>query len=230
MKQVRLYSLMLMLMQILCSCGQLFEANDEEELLTGTISLDRKSFDIMVGDSCLLDVSQLPVESHDKAIAWMSVDENVVRFRGDTVIAVGEGQTDVTVTWLSQHVSATCEVTVYPHWQIDPYVYPHDALVYAAVTVGGRPADDQTIVGVFSRSRSEGGFEDYTLHGVGELHSEHGITYMLLRVYGRREADATYTLRCYDRKRLRVVEAASELLIPATGLGTLSNLYPIDFE
>lgn len=225
----RYYSLWLWLSLSLglTSCGEIFELSETTDPEV-TVTLDRDSIDLMVGDQFGMPVKITPDSLHGVSVYWEVADNSVIRFNDNQVFAVAPGRTTVKVSTNVGNKSAQCVVTVYPKWQIDPHLFQYDMMVYANVTLGGKPIDESTPVAAFA-TNSEGQSE---LRGVGRLLREGNIQYMLLRVYSNDQYDASpITFRCYDRTRAKVVSAdLSVYFISNASISTLSNLSEIAFE
>lgn len=220
----------LFLCAALTSCGELFTVDEEKELESGVVSLERSTLDIMVGDSYTLDVQQRPDTLTDKAVSWVSDNDEIVSFSGEEMTALAPGKTRVTVTWIAEHSSASCMVNVIPRWTENPRLYPYDMLVFANITVNGKPMDDQMMVAAFAETEDEEGNSIYELRGVGRQVVEQGISHVMLRVYSPSSKGEMLVLRCYDRHRMLVVESESAISFDESGKGTLSDLYPISFD
>lgn len=214
---------------LLTGCGEMFEL-DEENPDQPQMKIDRTTIDIMVGDTYTFNVVQAPADAKDQAVAWTSGDTKVATFSGDVLRAVAPGHTTVTVEWLSAKLKSTCAVTVIPLWQASTSLYPHDMMVYANVTVGGRPLDGQCVVAAFSEDTSDPLNPVSELRGVGRLLTEHGVTYLAMRVFSPDDSGEDLILRCYDRQRMLVTECEERLYYSPSGYGTLSDLYSIDFD
>ena len=217
------YYLMLIGLMALTSCGELFEADEEqEEAVTATLTMDKTELELMQGDQFKIAVSLKPDDAKDKALRWESADSSVVAINADTLIAAGPGETTVTVTWVDRKVSAKATVKVLPLWQLKATAYPYDMLVFADVTVNGRAADSDCVVAAFD--------EKDNLRGVGQLRKDKDIDYMLIRIYSPDGAAENLALRCYDRKRGVVSEAEDPIAFSTDSKGTLSDLYKVEFE
>lgn len=216
--------LLLLLSLSFASCADMFELEEETTGSGAKMKIDRTAIDIMVGDTYTINVLQSPEDSKDLAVAWVSANPKVATFVGGELKAVAPGHTTVTVEWLSQKLKESCTVNVYPKWEA--VVYPYDMMVYAQVTVGGRPVDQDCIVAAFSID--EYGKEE--VRGVGQLLTEYGITYMALRVFWPQSLGDDLVLRCYDRQRMLVSESEEPLRFNESGLGSLSALYKIEFD
>lgn len=213
---------------LVTGCGELFPL-DTDQPDNAQIKIDRTGIDIMVGETYTFNVVQAPQDARDKAVAWTSENTDIVRFEGDKMKAVATGTTSVTVEWLSEKLKASCMVNVIPQWKANPYIYPYDMMIYANVKVGGRPIDNDCIVAAFGLDNN--GNEE--IRGVGELLTEHGVTYLSLRVFSPTASGYDILLRCYDRKRMLVVEIPEDeapLSFNDYGYGSLSSLCNIEFE
>ena len=211
----------------LASCGEIYELKETTDPEV-EVKLGRDSIDLMVGDQFAVPVTLSPDSLPGVAVHYEVGDTAVMRFVDDKVIAVGPGRTTLKVTTNIGDKSAQCVVTVYPKWQIDSHRFQYDMMVFANVTLAGKPIDESTPVAAFATD-SEG---QYELRGVGQSLREGDISYMLFRVYSNDEYDASpITFRCYDRTRAKVIDAALTLyFISNASVSTLSNLSEIAFE
>ena len=229
MKMKYIYAMSVMAVGLLLSsCGELFEF-DEDNPAESQMKIDRTAIDIMVGETYTINVMMQTDGVIDKAVAWTSANPKVATFEGGNLKAVSPGHTTVTAEWLQKKLKASCVVNVYPQWTVNPYLYPYEMMVYADVTVGGRPMDKDCVVAAFGHDKNG----DEELRGVGQLHNEYGVTYMSLRVLSPTASGDDVMLRCYDRKRMLVVGIPDEdatLPFDEYGYGSLSSLYNIEFE
>lgn len=213
---------------LLTSCGEMFEL-DEENPNQPQMKIDRTSIDIMVGDTYTFNLAQHPDDAKDKAVAWTSANPKVAVFEGEQLKALAAGHTTVTAEWISEKLKASCVVNVIPKWELNPYLYPNDMMVYAKVTVGGRDVDENCLVAAFYDDESDPQNPVSELRGFGELFTEEGITYMALRVFSPDGTGDDLVLRCYDRKSMLIYDCETPLHYSSSGYGTLSDLYEIDF-
>lgn len=76
-----------------------------------SITLDRYTLDLLVGDYYTLIATVLPEDATDKTVTWNSSDPNIATVDSDgKVKAIAEGEVNITAT--NFDVSATCKVTV----------------------------------------------------------------------------------------------------------------------
>ena len=218
----------MMLITVFTSCAELFEVDEVEEpqFAEVELSFDRRTVDLLVGDEYQLPVTVKADSVTNAAIYWESADSSIVSVNDGIIDALAPGETMVKATAVSVLKSDSCRVRVLPYWAVDPYKYQYDMVVYANVTVGGRQADQSVMVAAFARG--ENGEE---VRGVGSIRQSEGISYMQLRVYSNVQEGETLTLRCYDRRRLLLVECKEALVFEnATTWGTLSRLQNIEFD
>jgi hypothetical protein len=201
----------------------MFELEEEGTGNGAQMMIDRTAIDIMVGDTYTINVLQYPEDSKDMAIEWVSTNPKVATFTGGDLKAVSPGHTTVTVEWLSQKLKASCTVNVFPKWEA--VTYPYDMMVYAQVTVGGRPMDQDCVVAAISVDNDK-----EEVRGVGQLLTEHGVTYLALRVFWSRTEGDDLVLRCYDRQRMLVSECEEPLRYNENSYGSLSAPYKIEFD
>ena len=212
------------------SCGKLFEVEElgDDLMAVAELSLTRHTVDLMVGDEFLLAADITPDTLAASGIYWESADTTVVRISGERLTAIGPGETTVTAIALAGLKSDTCRIRVLDRWVLDPYAFIYDMVIYADVSVNGRAADDDTLVGAFGID-ADGHTQ---LKGLGSLrHSPDGRQYMVLRTYSNAADGENLSLRCYDRSRALLLESPTTLVFKSNAtLGTLSRLYTIVFE
>lgn len=212
------------------SCSKLFEVEElaDDQMAVAELSLARHAVDLMVGDEFLLPVDVTPDTLAASTIYWESADTAVVRISGGRLTAVGPGEATVTAIALAGLKSDTCRIRVFDRWVLDPYAFLYDMVVYADVSINGRAANDETLVGAFGTD-ADGCTQ---LKGLGSLrHSPDGRQYMVLRTYSNAADGESLSLRCYDRSRALLLESPTALVFQSNAtLGTLSRLYAIVFE
>lgn len=84
-----------------------------------SISLDKTSASVAIGESVQLTATVLPEDAFDKDVAWFSSDEDVATVSDDGLVtAISKGNATITATTLDgTFLSASCEITV-----TSPYV------------------------------------------------------------------------------------------------------------
>lgn len=75
------------------------------------VTLDKNTLTIAESESAELVAIVVPENATDKTVSWHSDDESIVTVNDGHVVAVGVGETVVTVT-TSNGKTATCAVTV----------------------------------------------------------------------------------------------------------------------
>ncbi len=75
-----------------------------------SVSLDRTSADILVGETFLLTASVLPEDATDKTIVWTSTNSDVASVENGLVTAISEGE--ATITASAGEFTASCTVKV----------------------------------------------------------------------------------------------------------------------
>ena len=78
-----------------------------------SITLDRQTLTMEIGDVLTLTATLLPADADDTTVTWTSSNEGAATVANGVVTAVGEGKTTVTVTTSDGVLSADCAITVY---------------------------------------------------------------------------------------------------------------------
>jgi hypothetical protein len=236
------------------SCGDFYELTEKEEVNLGSIKIARDNVSLMAGEYFIMQAKASVPDSLLGGLYWESSDNSVLRVSGDTVFALQPGKTKVKVVSVKRQLKDSITVTVVERWQMSPYQYARDMVVYADVTVKGQKADDNLIIGAFV---------DDELRGVGELKQASGRQYVQIRIYSpetfgedapdnykpsdpkatdsdevddsddEAEDEDPYeavTFRCYDRKQAQFFDFPVTLYFDGKTHGTLSNLYKLTIE
>ena len=77
-----------------------------------SVSLDKTSTTLEVGDEATLTASITPSNADNKNVSWSSSNNNVATVNNGKITAVAEGTATITVTTEDGSKTATCEVTV----------------------------------------------------------------------------------------------------------------------
>ena len=211
MKKVKSFSVMLLSLLALTSCG-LMEMDEQVEFPVTELTLDRDTVCVMVGDRFALT----PVIKPDS----VSVEDNV--FTAKTA-----GWALVRAISVSQQLEDSCWVEVMPRWEDNRYEYPHEMMVYADVTVDGQPFDPETMM--------LGAFVEDQLRGIGVLKESNGIRYVSFRVGSdmmeyNTDPDGyneTIRFRVYLKRQLRYKEFPQTIEFDGQTHGTLNRLFEL---
>lgn len=82
------------------------------------ICFDNQSYNMVIGDRLTPNVTLSP-ESTDFAVVLSSNNESIVKTDGDSIVAVGEGNAEITATTVDGNLNAKCWVTVGNNQAID---------------------------------------------------------------------------------------------------------------
>ena len=88
----------------------LFDSSDVVHV--ESVSLDKSSIDLEVGEKYTLNATVLPENAADKYVNWSSSDESVATINNGEVTALSAGQATITVTTRDGEYTATCVVNV----------------------------------------------------------------------------------------------------------------------
>lgn len=127
-----------------------------------TISLDKESIDLLVGEEKAIVASVYPKNATNPSLTWTSSNGNVVTVSNGKVKAVGAGNAAVSVrTTDGSDITATCNITVRKHpqtieWNQDIFSisYGGELIELRAVASSGLPiaftSSDDNVVSIFN--------------------------------------------------------------------------------
>ncbi len=88
-----------------------------------SVSLNKTSLNLMVGDTETLSATIYPSDATNKNVTWKSSNTSVATVQSGKVLAVGVGTAQITVTTNNGSKKATCTVTVTPKGDPGPKGY-----------------------------------------------------------------------------------------------------------
>lgn len=226
MKKVKSFSVMLLSLLALTSCG-LMEMDEQVEFPVTELTLDRDTVCVMVGDRFALTPVIKPDSVTVDDVFWLSSNERVVGVEDNVFTAKTAGWALVRAISVSQQLEDSCWVEVMPRWEDNRYEYPHEMMVYADVTVDGQPFDPETMM--------LGAFVEDQLRGIGVLKESNGIRYVSFRVGSdmmeyNTDPDGyneTIRFRVYLKRQLRYKEFPQTIEFDGQTHGTLNRLFEL---
>lgn len=212
---------------LLASCGEYFEFEESPGAWDSvSMKVENDYAFIMEGDSMPLRVQFTPSNPNDSPVAWLSSDTASARIVRDTLVALSTGDVLVRAIGGYGRLQDTCHVSVIAPWRMQDLStsHPHDMVVYARITVDGEPWDARAcMVAAFVRGQ---------LAGMAVPRSACGTDYAEIRIWALATQDVgRVTFRCYVPRRYHLYVADERPEYSGTqALGTLSHLYPINFN
>ena len=212
---------------LLTSCGDYFQFGEEPNDWEGVnMRITNESACIMVGDSMPLGIEFSDTSKTGSPVFWMLSDQNIAKLQNDTLKAHQPGVVDVMVIGGNGLLSDTCQVRVIDRWELQDFsmLHPSDMVIYADIRVDGEPWNDSTMI--------VGAFIGGELTGLAVRREAYGISYAELRIWAPTDqGQGRIDLRCYDRINFKLLLSQEDLEYNAyRTLGTLSNLYPLNFS
>lgn len=212
---------------LMISCGDFYQFGEEPDDWDGvSMRITNAESCVMVGDSMPLGIEYSDTSKIGSPVFWMLSDPNIARLRNDTLKAHQPGVVDVMAIGGNGLLSDTCQVRVIDRWELQDFsmLHPSDMVIYADIRVDGEPWNDSTMV--------VGAFIGGELTGLAVRREAYGISYAELRIWAPTDqGQGRIDLRCYDRKNFRLLFLKEDIEFNACNtLGTLSNLYPINFS
>jgi hypothetical protein len=206
----------------LYSCGDFWTADTANISDGRQMGLERYVVTILEGEQYAIPVWFTPDSLYNATVYWETEDDDIATFHNDTLLALTPGLTRVFATSTIDRLSDTCWVQVLPHPQMDWGDFPYEMMLYASVSLHGRPLtvenQDSVIIAAYV---------DDDLRGVGQMREAKGREYFVMRIGAYRPSGDQLRLRCYYRGRALAEWFPQVLSFDGEALGTLSNLFPL---
>ena len=185
------------------------------------MKLNRDSVVVMLGDTLRLNMQFKPDTVTNVTAYWEVIDSTAVVFllENGAVVPTQVGETDVRVVTANGYLQDTCHVTVIEDWRELYDTYPYDMFIYADVNVKGHHND--------AKGLRIAAFIDDELRGYGEVHTDHGVTYTLFRIWHERPSSGTVTFRYYLPLEFATGELEDTIHFDGTTRGHLKDLIKI---
>lgn len=211
----------------LTSCGEFFQFEEEPDTWEGiAMKIAHDSPYVMVSDSLPLAVTFTPDTISDGAIFWMLGDNTRAMLKNDTLVALRSGQVDLIAIGGAGRLTDTCRVNIIDPWIMEDFsaMHPSDMVIYADIRVDGLEWNDSTSM--------VAAFVGGELSGMAKRREACGITYAEFRIWAPTNLGQGHIdFRCYDRSNYRLMWLKEDIEFDAyKTLGTLSNLYPLNFS
>ena len=201
------------------ACGELADTPDVIKPLE--MKLSRSRIFIAEGSSYQLVPVFTPNTVTDLGVFWMSNDAEIARVVNGKVTGVAQGETRIKAISVSALKEDSCLVTVLPKLYTNPNNYPYDMVIYADVSVHGRPADGSMLIGAFCGDE---------LRGIGVQHEWKGIPYTVLRIYSPTARGEIITLGCYHVEEALMEMFDDVFVFDGESHGSLSSLYELRID
>lgn len=121
------------------SCGVDIDF-DENAVRAESLTLDRDTIYLRVGESIDLSPIFTPDSVTNQAVLWTSDADSVATTVSNSIVAVSPGSALITATSVSYRLEASCHIVVLEDWPLfDAGQFPYETVIYAKVTVGGSP-------------------------------------------------------------------------------------------
>ena len=217
-KRAILLTTILALMSLV-SCDEMFTVLPEEVFEPIFMELSKSSIIIMEGDSILLQAAFEPADIYNKSVYWKSDNPEVASIRNGVLTGVNMGKTLIHAISVTDELTDSCVVEVFPRWSVSAKNYRYDMPVYADVTISGERLNDRMVVGAYCGDE---------LRGVGIMQEAYGVRYLSLRTYSNEPSGETISFRCYHRDTICFVDLKETVKFNTNKpVGTLSNLFQL---
>lgn len=206
------------------ACGEYYGVEPEHtgQAPNVTFGLNRTEICLMEGDTYTLTTLFNPDTVQGKALYWQTGNLLVATVDNGSVTARHQGTTTISATAIDHQLQASCLVAVLPRWHdFDARQYAYDMVVYANVTVKGRPMDADVVLAAFVGDE---------VRGLGQLQQAGDQPYTVIRIYSSDGSEQPVTFRLYDRHDLAVYDLPNTYTFDGETHGTLSALVPMTIE
>ncbi len=207
--------------QLMTSCLKLDIGDDT--ITAYDMSLNYDSVYMMLDDTITLSPVFNPDSVTNKEMFWWSDVDSIVYADGNDLIAAAEGITYVRGMSVQHRLEDSCYVYVMPRWEVSPYDYPFEIVVYADVKIGGETPSEDILIGAFKGKE---------FRGIGKWKEWKGKKYMEIRAYSHYDEihdgkSEKINFLYYDKKNLRVQRFTQSISFDSETHGTLSNLFEL---
>ena len=207
--------------QLMTSCLKLDIGDDT--LTAYDMSLNYDSVYVMLDDTIRLSPVFNPDSVTNKEMFWWSDADSIVYADGNDLIAAAEGITYVRGMSVQHRLEDSCYVYVMPRWEVSPYDYPFEIVVYADVKIGGETPSEDILIGAFKGKE---------FRGIGKWKEFAGKKYLEIRAYSLYDEvhdgkSEKINFLYYDKKNLRVQRFKQSISFDSETHGTLSNLFEL---
>ncbi len=184
---------------LVSSCGLIDVDPDTEGQIPTKMYFVHDTVYVMVGDSFVVRPKFEPDSIKNKSLIWNSREPEVVSLWNDTLVAEQEGWAHIEAMSVSAMVRDSLKVCVMEPWEISPTLFPYEMVVYADVSVHGKPMTEDMTLGAFS---------GVSFRGLGEPIDVRGKRIWRIRVYNDFQSTLPYaetliTFWVYDRSTLQ---------------------------
>ena len=207
--------------QLMTSCLKLDIGDDT--LTAYDMSLNYDSVYVMLDDTIRLSPVFNPDSVTKKEMFWWSDADSIVYADGNDLIAAAEGITYVRGMSVQHRLEDSCYVYVMPRWEVSPYDYPFEIVVYADVKIGGETPSEDILIGAFKGAE---------FRGIGKWKEFAGKKYLEIRAYSLYDEvhdgkSEKINFLYYDKKNLRVQRFKQSISFDSETHGTISNLFEL---
>ena len=207
--------------QLMTSCLKLDIGDDT--LTAYDMSLNYDSVYVMLDDTITLSPVFNPDSVTNKEMFWWSDADSIVYADGNDLIAAAEGITYVRGMSVQHRLEDSCYVYVMPRWEVSPYDYPFEIVVYADVKIGGETPSEDILIGAFKGKE---------FRGIGKWKEFAGKKYLEIRAYSSYDEihdgkSEKINVLYYDKKNLRVQRFTQSISFDSETHGTISNLFEL---
>jgi hypothetical protein len=195
----------------------------DDTITAYNMALSHDSVYMMLDDTITLSPVFNPDSVTNKEMFWWSDVDSIVYADGNDLIAAAEGITYVRGMSVQHRLEDSCYVYVMPRWEVSPYDYPFEIVVYADVKIGGETPSEDILIGAFKGKE---------FRGIGKWKEWKGKKYMEIRAYSYYDEihdgkSEKINFLYYDKKNLRVQRFTQSISFDGETHGTLSNLFEL---
>jgi hypothetical protein len=216
------------------SCGIVDIDVDEVAEVAMSFQLERDTVYLQQAEKYTFTPVFQPDSLSNQEVFYQSLGDTVAVMQDNMVVGVAPGWATIMAMSVSSRMIDSCHVCVLPVWAPSEEGYPYETIVYADVTVKGRPMDGDMVVAAICSNE---------VRGVGTIIEQHGHRYMVFRVgsiSNGEEADDDddephevqkeyFSFQCYDRRSHWLYRGTTSIVFDGEMHGTPTNPVRLNF-
>ena len=219
---------MALLSMLSVSCGIIDMELDEEVQNVFDMKLKHDSISVFVGDRFVLEPVFTPDSVNNQEIYVQLNQDGFLEKDNDSILAIGVGETYVTAISVENALVDSCYVNIMEPWSLNPKDYSDDMVVYAKITVDGKPFNPNTMM--------VAAFSGPEFRGKGEIISIGNQQLLRFRIYRYADWDGSMVgeqelikFKVYTRENYSLQTFSQYLIFDGETHGSLSEPFILEY-